>query len=398
MTTPDIKWDPLGIGTTTFRPDILTRELYPGYEVTLLRKRAIGREHREAYDNEAAFLGKATREGIVGVPRLFRYNANNLEIEMEYIQGKQYAGYSYSTTDESLLKYPDDLEIQIKFLPLYVRTMDNVRIKTGMIKAKDNKAVDAIIVNNALNGIGDLVIIDWRWAEPVTDHKLRLALADAFSEFMYFPPDNFPPREYVRRIRNYLSTQDMFPLMGPREFRQQSASLERISKEIHQWLEVAPETPYKRIVKGLFQSTRYGPQDFVRDLVDYYSWIDKLRTISIEEIVRRETAYQHILNWRGERWLEGGIDLSRAEPWIKHLNDENQLRRDVPPNENKPTTLQSSTSQYEPPKRQVTPREAWEAYRRIGRVAAASQELDIAPTTLHQLIKEYEAQSRRRRF
>ena len=397
-------FDPLNIGTTTFRPVILTKELHPGHEVTLLRKRAIGMSYREGYDNEATFLEKATRKGIIGVPRLFRYNPDNLEIEMEYVRGQQYAYYAGFGTGEGSLKYPDDLEIQIKFLPLYVRTIDNVRSNTGMIKTADNKAVDAIIVNRALDGFGDLVIIDWRWAEPVTDHKLRMGLADACNSFMEFPPNNVQPsrssyydRVYMNSLSHYLSTKDRFPLTGPREL-QSSAILEETSKEIRQWLEVAPETPYKRMVKSLFQNTHYGPQELVRDLVEHYSWVDKLRTISKEELVRRETAYQDILKWTGGRWLEGGIELSGAEPWIKHLGSGERLRRGAPSNEVDKPTIPSGTRQYEPPERQVTPEQAWETYIRTRSIRVASEELRIAPTTLGKLIKSYQSRPPIRRL
>lgn len=411
------RFDPLGIGTTTGRPDIFTGELRPGYEVTLLRKGAIERRHRELYGNESAFLERATRKGIVGVPRLFAYKADRAlpQIEMEHIQGQQYYNYNSFRTDDGVLKYPDDIEVQIKAFPLYIRTMDNVIRNTGMVKPKDNKALDAIIVNRALNAFGDLVIIDWGFVEPVTSYNRNLFLSDGGKYFMIFPPSSTHPGQYrgisFHDIDSYLCGQNRAQELRTdpslkdnsqyraAQIRKATGEAQIAGDQIKQWLEHAPETPYKLLCQQLFRN-EYDPQQFVNSLVEYYSWLDSPevmtpqerswlgipQSITPEERVRREAAYHEVISWIGTRWLEGGVDLAQAQPWIRHLDEQAKSSLVTARSYSEHLSLSEPIERRRPPRTVGIPeRGVPEGYISF---AEAAREGHMAPTSLYILVME----------
>lgn len=305
------QFNPFKMGTRG--PVIKTTHVVNGTQVPAVMKSPWRVEYYKAADAEAEFLREASDRRVKGVPKFYAYDRPHLT--MEFVEGRQFMGMQFGGVDS--LQYPEDLELQVKILPWYIRTMDHIARATSKVKPIDNKEVDIVIVNESLRELGDMVILDWGTVERADKYNRNLFLADTFTYFGLYPGEEADAAsDYTGFVRNTLGEIDPYvralrsleeAMEGqrrdpkhpfyPAEIGRRGAEIGHIEGTVQQWLASAPATPLRTLAQGLFEM-RYGhdQEGFIRDLVGFYSWADGLnRRFTPSDIARREQAFHDVL-------------------------------------------------------------------------------------------------------
>jgi hypothetical protein len=317
------KFNPLQEGATAYTKK--ATRLVGGLEIAVLEKIARRNDFRKLFDAEANFLERATITGTAGVPRLHEYITEGRQptIIMDFIEGSQYVGFESGDSGEpNDFKMPEDMDLQLSVLPLYVLTMAGIIKNTRMVKPTDNKPLDIIIANRALDAVGDLVIIDWGFVEPATSPNVSSFLADSIRAF-FWGKDNLTPAvaksdpnyplpslmHYFLNVKSVEQLKRELPTSSNKEgvlsqLSMREAKLSDYRRELESWNKHTPDTPYKTIFLKLSEGAYPNHLDaFVKDVVNYYVWRDSVIGPEPAEAAIRQDTYRKILGWVGEKEL-----------------------------------------------------------------------------------------------